>query len=122
MSLPRGLLAVPVALVASASFAQQPMPPEQQAEQSLTAGQNALKQGDANTAAAKFNEGVQKFGNTRAAIGAKFGLAGLQLVADTPDIAKTIELLKQPVEDGAFPDRGPAMYQYAVCHRLLGLK
>lgn len=122
MSLPRGLLAVPVALVAPALLAQQPMPPEQQAEQALTAGQNALKQGDANTAAIKFNEVVQKFGNTRAAIGAKFGLAGLQLAAEAPDITKAVELLKQPAEDGAFPDRGPAMYQYAVCHRLLGLK
>ncbi len=122
MPLPRGLLAVPFALVAPAVIAQQPMNPEQQAEQALTAGQNAIKANDPNTAAAKFNEVVQKFGNTRAALGAKFGLAGLQFTADTPDIAKATELLKQPAEDGGFHDRGPAMYQYAVCNRLLGLK
>ena len=122
MPLPRGLLAVPFALVAPAVVAQQPMNPEQQAEQALTAGQNALKQGDPNTAAAKFNEVVQKFGNTRAALGAKFGLAGLQFTADTPDVAKAAELLKQPAEDGGFADRGSAMFQYAVCNRLLGRK
>lgn len=122
MPLPRGLFAVPVALVAPAVVAQQPMPPEQQAEQALTAGQNALKANDPNTAAAKFNEVLQKFGNTRAALGAKFGLAGLQFTADTPDIAKAAEWLKQPAEDGGFPDRGAAMFQYAVCNRLLGLR
>lgn len=125
MPLPRGLLAVPVALVAlvhPTAFAQQPMPPEQQAELALTAAQNALKQGDANTATAKFKEVVDKFGTTRAAVGAKFGLASLHLTADTPDIAKATEWLKQPAEDGAFPNRGAAMYQLAVCQRLLGLK
>ncbi len=123
MPLPRGLLAVPFALLASAMVvAQQPMNPEQQAEQALTAGQNALKANDPNTAAAKFNEVLQKFANTRAALGAKFGLAGMQFTSDAPDIAKATELLKQPAEDGGFADRGPAMYQYATCFRLLGLK
>jgi cellulose synthase operon protein C len=121
MPLPRGLLAVLVA-VAPAALAQQPMPPEQQAEQALTAAQNALKQGDANTAAAKFKEVVDKFGNTRAALAAKFGLAGMQFTAENPDIGKAVELLKPPAEDGGFADRGAAMYQYAVCFRLLGLK
>lgn len=124
MPLPRGLLAVPIALIALAqptAFAQQPMTPEQQAEQALTAAQNALKANDPNTAAAKFNEVIQKFANTRAALGAKFGLAGMQFTADNPDLNKAVELLKQPAEDGGFADRGPAMYQYATCFRLLGL-
>lgn len=122
MPLSRGLLALPVALAAVAALAQQPMPPEQQAEQALTAGQNALKAGDTNTAAAKFNEVVQKFGNTKAAVGAKFGLAGLQLTSDAPDVAKAVELLKSPAEDGGFADRGAAMYQLAVCQRILGIR
>jgi len=120
MHLSRGLFVVPVALVAPAAFAQQPMPPEQQAEQALVAGQAALKANDPNTAAAKFNEILQKWGNTRAAIGAKFGLAGMQLTADNPDITKAADWLKAPAEDGAFADRGAAMYQLAVCQRLLG--
>jgi TolA-binding protein len=120
MTLPRGLLALLV--VAPAVFAQQPMPPEQQAEQALAAGQAALKANDPNTAAGKFKEVVDKFGNTRAALGAKFGLAGLQLNSDNPDVAKAAEWLKQPAEDGGFADRGPAMYQLAVCQRLLGLR
>ena len=116
---------LPVALglfAASVALAQQPMPPEQQAEQALTAGQKALNQGDANTAAAKFNEVLQKFGNTRAALGAKFGLAVLQLQSDNPDFGKAVELLKAPAEDGGFADRGQAMYHLAVCQRTLGLK
>lgn len=120
MPLPRGLLAVPFALVAPLAVAQQPMNPEQQAEQALAAGQAALKANDPNTAAAKFNEVVQKFGNTRAAIGAKFGLAGMQFTADNPDFGKASELLKPAAEDGGFPDRGPAMFQYATCFRILG--
>ncbi|MCU0705964.1 MAG: tetratricopeptide repeat protein, partial [Fimbriiglobus sp.] len=123
MPLPRGVLAVPVALVAPAVVAaQQPMNPEQQAEQALTAAQNALKANDPNAATAKFNEVIQKFGNTRAAVGAKFGLAGLQLAADNPDLNKAIEWLRSPAEDGAFTDRGAALYQYATCFRLLGLR
>lgn len=122
MPLPRGLLAVPVSFVAPFAVAQQPMPTEQQAELALAAGQNAIKANDPNTAAAKFNEVIQKFGNTRAALGAKFGLARMQFTADTPDLAKAVELLKQPAEDGGFADRGAAMFQYATCFRLLGLK
>ena len=122
MPLPRGLLVAAVALLGPVALAQQPMPPEQQAELALTAAQNALKQGDANTAAAKFTEVVQKFGTTRAAVAARFGLAGVQLSGDNPDLAKIAELLKGPAEDGAFADRGAAMYRYAACQRLLGLK
>ncbi len=120
---PRGWTLAPLALVAPAvAVAQQPQTPDQQADAALVAGQTALKANDPNTAAAKFNEIVQKWGTTRAAIGAKFGLAGMQLVADTPDLAKAAELLKAPAEDGGFADRGAAMYQLAVCQRLLGMK
>ena len=106
----------------STAFAQQPMPPEQQAEVLLTAGQKAFNQGDPTTAAAKFNEVVQKFGGTRAALGAKYGLGLLQLTADNPDFGKAVELFMPAANDGGFADRGQALYQLGVCQRAVGLR
>ena len=69
-----GMAAVAFALVVGSAGAQQPMSPDQQAEQALAAGQKAYNQGDFAAAAQRFNEVIQKFANTRSASGSRFGL------------------------------------------------
>ena len=122
MRLPRNWLWVIFAVFPVWAFAQQPLSPDQQAEQLLTAAQTAYNQGDTKTASAKFSELLQKFPGTRANLGAKFGLGMLQLISENPDYSKAAELLGAPSNDGGFPERGQALYQLGVAQRQLGLK
>ncbi len=120
---PRGVLALAVALaVLPAATAQPPMPPDKQAEVALAAGQKAYNDGNLPFAAQKFQEVVQKFGNTPSANSARFGLALCLINSPQQDFAKAIEHLTGPANDGGFADRGRAAYELAVCHRALGLK
>ncbi len=102
--------------------AQQPMSPDQQAEQVLTAGQKAYNQGDFAAAAQRFNEVIQKFANTRFASGSRFGLALIQFNSPDVDFAKAIENLTPAANDGGFAERGHAMYHLAVAQRSLGIR
>ncbi|HVK17150.1 MAG TPA: tetratricopeptide repeat protein [Fimbriiglobus sp.] len=110
-----------IALTAPA-FAQQPMPPDKQAEVALAAGQRAYNDGQLAAAAQKFQEVVQKFGGTPSANAARYGLALCLINSPEQDFAKAIEHLAGPAGDGGFADRWLAAYQLAVCHRALGLK
>jgi TolA-binding protein len=117
----RAAVLVALSFVAPA-FAQSPMPPDKQAEVALTAGQRAYNDGNLQVAAQKFQEVVQKFGNTPSANPARYGLALCLINSPEQDFAKAAELLTGPAGDGNFPDRGRAAYELAVCHRSLGLK
>ena len=117
-----GCTALALAFFAGFSPAQQPMPPDQQAEQALTAGQKAYNQGDFGAAAQRFNEVIQKFANTRSASGARFGLAFIQFNSPDVDFPKSIENLTPAANDGAFAERGHAMYHLAVAQRVLGIR
>ncbi len=103
-------------------FAQQPMQPEQQAEVALVAAQKAYNEGNFPFAAQRYTEIIQKFGNTRSAVAARFGLGVIQLNSPEQDFAKAIENLNGPANDGGFADRGQAMYHLAIAQRGLGLK
>lgn len=109
-------------LIGAVAVGQQPMPPEQQAEALVTAGQKAFAAGDFNTANQRFTETIQKFGNTRQALAARYGLGLVGLSTAEPDYAKCVEHFTPPANDGGFPERGAALYQLAVCQRQLGLK
>ena len=100
-----GCTALALAFFAGFSPAQQPMPPDQQAEQALTAGEKAYNQGDFGAAAQRFNEVIQKFANTRSASGARFGLALIQFNSPDVDFPKSIENLTPAANDGAFAER-----------------
>lgn len=113
-------LAASVVALAAAP-AQNPMPPDKQAEVALTAGRKAYADGNLPAAAERFREVVAKFGNTPQANHARYGL-GLCLVHGQPqDLPKAVEALTPPANDGGFPDRAKALYQLAACHRALGV-
>ncbi len=109
-------------LAASVAVGQQPMPPEQQAEALVTAGQKAFAVGDFGGATQRYTEVIQKFPNTRQALSARYGLGLVGLSTAEPDFLKTVEWFTAPAADGGFPERGPALYHFAVCQRALGLK
>ncbi len=117
-----GFTTLTLALLTGALAAQQPMSPDQQAEQALTAGQKAYNQGDFATAGQRFAEVVAKFANTRSASGARFGQALIQFNGPDVDFPKAIENLTPAANDGAFAERGHAMYHLAVAQRILGLR
>ncbi len=108
------VLAVPAA-------AQAPLPPDKQAEVVLTAARKAYNEGNLPVAGQQFQEVIAKFGNTPQANAARYGLALVLVNSPQPDFPKAIETLGPPVNDGGFPDRGPAMALMAACQRTLGL-
>lgn len=125
--MPRRLAVLAVGLFAASLFAaplfaQQPLPPDVQADALVNAGRKAYADGNLPAARDRFQETVTKFGTTPAATSARYGLA-LTLVANpSPDYAKAADLLAGPAADGGFADRGQAAYLLGVCHRAVGLK
>ncbi len=119
--MPRRLVVLAVGLLATPLLAQQPLPPDVQADALVNAGRKAYTDGNLAAARDRFQETVTKFGNTPAAAAARYGLA-LTLVANpSPDYAKAADLLAGPAADGGFADRGQAAYLLGVCHRAVGL-
>lgn len=109
-------------LLAFTANAQAPLPPDKQAEVLLTAARKAYNEGNLPVAGQQFQELITKFGNTPQANAARYGLALVLINSPQQDFAKAIETLAPPVNDGGFPERGPAMAQMAACQRALGLK
>ena len=109
-------------LCSSFVVAQQPMTPEQQAETALVAGQKAFNDGNLPVADQQFKTILQKFPNTPQANYARYGLGSILLVGNEPNFPAAIELFTPPANDGGFKERGGALYQLAVCQRVLGLK
>src|SRR4029077_4652402 len=71
----RLLPAVVLFALTSLAVAQQPMPPDTQAEGARPAGQKAYNDGNLPLARQQFQQVIQKFGNTPHANAARFGLA-----------------------------------------------
>ena len=114
-------LALSLALAAPA-LAQQALPPEQQAEKAVAAGQKAYNDGNFGVARERFQEVVTKFGNTPQAAAARYGLALAYANVPDPDYAKAAEELKQPCNDGNFKERPQALALSGAVRRQLGLK
>src|SRR5690242_7280899 len=109
---PRGVLAAALsALLFTVAAAQQPMPPDKQAEVALTAGQKAYNDGNLPFAAQRFQDVLAKFPNTLQANAARFGLALCLINGPQQDIPKAAELLVNPSNDAGFADRGQALHQ-----------
>lgn len=111
-----------VAFTGSEVAAQQPLPPEKQAEVLLAAARKTYNDGNLPAAGQQFRDLLGKFGNTPSANAARYGLGLVLLNSPEQDFAKAIEQLNGPAGDGGFPDRGPALLQLGVAHRALGLK
>ncbi len=114
-------VALSLALTAPA-LAQQALPPEQQAEKAVAAGQKAYTDGNFGVARERFREVVTKFGTTPQAAAARYGLALAYVNVPDPDYAKAAEELKQPCSDGNFKDRPQALALSGAVRRQLGLK
>lgn len=98
-----------------------PVPPEKQAELLLSEGRANFNNEERAASAKAFETILAKFGNTPAAIHAQYSLGTVKLTAEPPDLAKAIELLTPPANNGGFTDRGMALYHLAVGYRLQGL-
>ncbi len=108
-------------LLAGGAFAQQPLPPDVQADRLVEAGRKAYADNNRDAARDRFQEVVSKFANTPAANSARYGLALTLVAAPNPDYAKAADLLQSPANDGNFPDRPAAAHLQGVCHRAAGL-
>jgi TolA-binding protein len=96
--------------------------PDQQAEALLNAGRKAYNDGNPQFASERFNELLTKFGGSKSAQDARYGL-GLALL-DLPDrnYQKALEVLTPPATDAKFPEQALALYHAGVCRRGLGQK
>lgn len=118
---PRGLAALSFVLLSCALASAQPTP-DQQAEAILNTGRKAYNDGNPQFAAEQFTELLAKFGGTKHAQSARYGL-GLALL-DLPDrnYQKALEVLNPAANDANFPDRALALYYAGACQRGLGQK
>ena len=122
MSAPRGprvvaLVLIGLAITAGRSTAADP---NEEAETILRAGQTAFADGNLAVAGQKFQQVLDKFGNTRSVNAARYGLGRVKMASTPPDWAKAIEVMTPVVHDGGFSERGQNFYHLAVCQRQLG--
>ena len=96
--------------------------PDQQAEALLNAGRKGYNEGNPQFAAERFTELLAKFGGSKDAHAARYGL-GLALL-DLPDrnFQKALEAFTPPAGDTKFPEQASALYHAGVCQRGLGQK
>lgn len=96
--------------------------PDQQAEALLNAGRKAYTDANPQFAADRFTELLSKFGGSKHAQDARYGL-GLALL-DLPDrnFQKALEAFAPVAVDAKFPDQPLALYHVGVCQRGLGQK
>lgn len=121
--LPTLTFALILAILAPTTLsAQQPLPPEQQAEKAVAAGQKAYNEGNFGVARERFQEVVTKFANTPQANAARYGLALSYVNVPDPNYAKAAEELKSPANDGNFKERPQALALSGAVRRQLGLK
>lgn len=120
-TLSRGAAALALVACAAALAAAQPAP-DQQAEALLNAGRKAYNEANPRFAADRFAELLAKFGGSKFAADARYGL-GLALL-DLPDrnFQKALELFGPVAADATFAERATALYYAGVCRRGLGLK
>ena len=112
-----------LALAASpAATAQQALPPDQQAEKAVAAGQKAYNDGNFGVARERFQEVVAKFANTPSANAARYGLAMSYVNAPDPNYVKAAVELKGPTGDGNFKERPQALALSGAVRRQLGLQ
>ncbi|MCS6866052.1 MAG: tetratricopeptide repeat protein [Gemmataceae bacterium] len=95
---------------------------DQQAETILNAGRKAYNDGNAPFAAERFTEVLNKFGTSKWANDARYGLGLTLLDLPNPDYTKALEYFTHVINDVNFPQRASALYYAAVCQRALGLK
>jgi cellulose synthase operon protein C len=96
--------------------------PDQQAEAILNAGRKAYNEGNPQFASERFTELLTKFGGSKHAQDARYGLGLALLDLPARDYQKALESFTPPASDAKFPDRPLALYHAGVCQRGLGQK
>jgi TolA-binding protein len=96
--------------------------PDQQAEAVLNAGRKAYNEGNPQFAADRFTELLNKFGGSKYATDARYGLGLATLDLPDRNYQKAIDAFGPPAADAAFPDRARARYYLGVCQRGIGHK
>ncbi|QJW95946.1 tetratricopeptide repeat protein [Frigoriglobus tundricola] len=96
--------------------------PDQQAEALLNAGRKAYNEGHPQFAAERFTELLAKFGGSKDANAARYGLGLALLDLSDRNFQKALEAFGPPAGDAKFPDRALALYYAGVCQRGLGHK
>ncbi len=117
----RGSAAILLVALSLAVAGAQPTP-DQQAEALLNAGRKGYNEGNPQFAAERFTELLTKFGGSKDAHAARYGL-GLALL-DLPDrnFQKALEAFTPPAGNTKFPEQASALYHAGVCQRGLGQK
>ena len=79
--------------------------PDQQAETILNAGRKAYNDGNPQFAAERFTELITKFGNSKHAQDARYGLGLALLDLPARDFQKALEAFTPPAGDAKFPEQ-----------------
>ncbi len=117
----RGAAAFLLVALSCAISSAQPTP-DQQAEALLNAGRKAYNEGNPQFAAERFTELLTKFGGSKDANSARYGLGLALLDLPARDYQKALEAFTPPAADTKFADQGVALYHAGVCQRGLGQK
>lgn len=96
--------------------------PDQQAEMLLNAGRKAYNENNPQFASERFTELLQKFGGSKYAQDARYGLGLALLDLPTRDFQKAMEAFTPAANDAKFPEQALAQYHLGVCRRGLGQK
>ncbi len=96
--------------------------PDQQAESLLNAGRKAYNEANPQFASERFAELLSKFGGSKYAQDARYGLGLALLDLPARDYQKALDAFLPPAGDGKFPEQGVALYHAGVCQRGLGQK
>ncbi|WP_439622278.1 tetratricopeptide repeat protein [Gemmata sp.] len=116
-----GFMALTGGLTSPARLGAQPTA-EQQADVLLNVARKAYAEANPQFAAERFREFLQKFGGHKDAHSARLGLAVALLDLPDRNYQAALEAVTPAANDGAFPDRGLALYYAGACRRGLAQK
>jgi TolA-binding protein len=120
-TLSRGPAALAFVVFTCALAGAQPTP-DQQAEALLNAGRKAYNEANPQFAADRFTELLTRFGGSKFAQDARYGLGLATLDLPDRNFQKALDFFTPPANDANFADRASALYYAGACRRGLGHK